>query len=144
MVGHEEGIELASFQFLDQLLDVGEIEIGVGPGTGIAPRAGMNADRPHESAELELPLCHRPNPFWLSLRTKIGTAGRAAIAVRREDYFVFVQLRGEAVICDHRCVMKSRASLMKRRAHPGASVPRRLPHGRTALRRRDARGRSTA
>jgi hypothetical protein len=48
----------------------------------------MNADRPHESAELELPLCHCPNPFWLSLRTKIGTAGRAAIAVRREDYFV--------------------------------------------------------
>ena len=32
MVGHEEGVELAGFQLLDQLLDVREIEIGIRPG----------------------------------------------------------------------------------------------------------------
>src|SRR3984957_677051 len=60
MVGHEEGVELAGLELPDQLLDMSEIEIGVGPGAGIAPCAGVNRDRSHESAELELPLCHLP------------------------------------------------------------------------------------
>ena len=62
VIGHEEGVELAGFELLDQLLDVREIEVGVGPGARIAPRAGVNGDRPHERAELELPLCHCPVP----------------------------------------------------------------------------------
>ena len=67
MIGHEEGVELAGLQFLDQLLDAREIEIGIGPGAGIAPRAGMNGNRPHERAELKLPLWHLPVPYWLLL-----------------------------------------------------------------------------
>src|SRR3954447_8846805 len=58
MIGHEEGVELAGLEFLDQLLDMGEVEIGIRPGAGIAPRAGVDADRPHERAELELTFCH--------------------------------------------------------------------------------------
>ena len=62
VIGHEEGVELAGLQFLDQLLDMREIEVGVGPCARIAPRAGVNGDRPHKRAELELPLCHCPVP----------------------------------------------------------------------------------
>ena len=58
MVGHEEGVELSGFELPDQLLDVGEIEIGVRPRAGIAPRPGMNADRPHEGPEPQLTFCH--------------------------------------------------------------------------------------
>src|ERR1700736_410338 len=58
MVGHEEGVEFSALQFLDQPLDMREIEIGVRPCAGIAPRAGMNADRPHERTEPQLTLCH--------------------------------------------------------------------------------------
>src|SRR6478752_2559280 len=58
MVGHEEGIELSGFEFLDQTLEMGEIEIGVRPCAGIAPGAGMNTDRPHERAKPQLTFCH--------------------------------------------------------------------------------------
>jgi hypothetical protein len=70
MISHEEGVEFAGLELLDQLLDVGEIEVGVRPGAGVAPGAGVNRDRSHESAELELPLCHLPriravvSPDW--------------------------------------------------------------------------------
>ena len=47
-----------ALQFLDQALDVREIEIGVRPCAGIAPCAGMNADRPHERAKPQLTFCH--------------------------------------------------------------------------------------
>ena len=67
MVGHEKGVELPGFEFLDQPLDVGEIEIGIRPCAGIAPGAGMNTDRPHERTEPQLTFCHRPIPCWLSL-----------------------------------------------------------------------------
>jgi len=39
-------------------LIVREIEIGVRPCAGIAPRARMDADRPHERAEPQLTFCH--------------------------------------------------------------------------------------
>jgi hypothetical protein len=58
MVGHEERVELPGFELLNQALDVREIEIGVRSGAGITPRAGVNTDRPHERAELELTLWH--------------------------------------------------------------------------------------
>ena len=67
MVGHEEGVELSGLQFPDQLLDMRKIEIGVRPGAGIAPRAGVNRDRPHERAEPQLTFCHWPIPCWLLL-----------------------------------------------------------------------------
>ena len=67
MVGHEEGVEFSGLELLDQPLDMRKIEIGVRPRAGIAPRAGMNADRPHERAEPQLTFCHRPIPCWLSL-----------------------------------------------------------------------------
>ena len=54
MVGHEEGIEPSTLERLRQPHEVREVEIGVGPGTGIAPCAGMEADRPHEGAEMKL------------------------------------------------------------------------------------------
>ena len=58
MVGHEESVEFSGFEFLDQTLDMRKIEIGVRPGAGIAPRAGMNADRPHERAKPQLTFRH--------------------------------------------------------------------------------------
>ncbi len=39
----------------------------IGPGARVAPRAGMDRYRPHERAELELPLCHCPVPSLLLL-----------------------------------------------------------------------------
>src|ERR1700722_20278340 len=60
MIGHEERVELSGFEPADQLPDMGEIEIGVRPGPGIAPCAGVNADRPHKCAELELACRHSP------------------------------------------------------------------------------------
>ena len=54
MVGHEEGVELRPFQRLDRLLGMRKIEIHVRPGAGIAPGAGVDRRRPHESAEAEL------------------------------------------------------------------------------------------
>lgn len=69
VIGHEEGVELAGLELLDQRLDVAEVEIGVRPGPGIAPGAGMDADRAHERAKLELPLCHGAlRPFWVSFK----------------------------------------------------------------------------
>ena len=44
----------ARLELLDRLLDVREVEIHVGPGAGIAPRAGVDAGRPHEGVELDL------------------------------------------------------------------------------------------
>ena len=35
-----------------------EVEIGVRLGAGIAPGAGVDADRPHEGAEPQLTFCH--------------------------------------------------------------------------------------
>jgi len=53
--------EFSALQFLDQAFQMREIEIGVRPCAGIAPRTGVDTDRPHERAELELPFCHRPS-----------------------------------------------------------------------------------
>src|SRR5882672_6686415 len=44
-----------------------KIEIGVRPCAGIAPRAGMNTDWPHERAEPQLTFCHGPSRVGLSL-----------------------------------------------------------------------------
>src|SRR5437763_7991398 len=82
MVGHEEGVEFSRLELADQLLDVREIEIGVRPGAGIAPRAGVNADRPHEGAEFELAFWHCFT-FFASFRG--ATAGSARSAVRRRE-----------------------------------------------------------
>jgi hypothetical protein len=58
VVGHEEGVELRPLQGLDRLFDMGEVEIHVRPGAGIAPGAGMDRRRPHEGAEAQL-TCRR-------------------------------------------------------------------------------------
>ena len=55
MVGHEEGVELAALQRLREALQVREVEVGVGKGAGIAPGAGVDADRAHEGAKMQLP-----------------------------------------------------------------------------------------
>jgi hypothetical protein len=47
----KKGVEFSGFEFADQLLDMREIEIGVRPGAGIAPRAGVDTDRAHECAK---------------------------------------------------------------------------------------------
>ena len=54
VVGHEEGVELARLQLRDEALHVAEVEIGVRKGARIAPGAGVDADRPHEGAQLQL------------------------------------------------------------------------------------------
>jgi hypothetical protein len=56
VIGHEESVELAALQRLREALQMRQIEIGVGIGAGIAPPAGMNGCRPHESAEPQLTL----------------------------------------------------------------------------------------
>jgi len=53
MIGHEKGVELSGLQFLRESLDVREIEIRVGEGARVPPRAGVNTDRAHERAEPE-------------------------------------------------------------------------------------------
>ena len=86
VIGHEERVELAGLEFLDHRLQVREIEIGVRPGPGIAPRAGVQADRPHERAEFQLTWCHGRIPKGLCSSEKIGIEARGAPS---EDYFVF-------------------------------------------------------
>src|ERR1700733_9953080 len=86
MVGHEEGVELSALQFPYQLPDMRKIEIGVRPGAGIAPRPGVNRDRPHERAELELPFCHRPISISDVVAMEIGMPWRKAITRSPEDY----------------------------------------------------------
>ena len=59
MVGHEERVEPAALQRLDEALDMREIEVGIRVGAGIAPGCRMDAGRPHEGAEMELTSrCH--------------------------------------------------------------------------------------
>src|SRR5664279_367935 len=71
MIGHEEGVEFSGFELLNEALDMRKVEIGVRPRAGIAPRPGMNRDRPHERAEPQLTFCHRPIPcWWASLRAQ--------------------------------------------------------------------------
>ena len=54
MIGHEECVELGALQRLREALEMGEIEIGIGKSAGIAPGAGMDGGRAHESAEMQL------------------------------------------------------------------------------------------
>jgi hypothetical protein len=68
VVGHEKGVEFAALQSLDQLFDQGKIEIGVRDGAGIAPGAGMDADRAHEGAKPQLPGIRH---CWFSYRFRV-------------------------------------------------------------------------
>src|SRR5262245_56103107 len=98
MIGHEEGVELAGLELSDQLLDMPKIEIGVRPGPRIAPRAGVNADRAHERAKLESPLCHRPVSVLGVVRENIGMCRSRAIGAGAEEYFVFMRALSTFVI----------------------------------------------
>src|ERR1700712_4371405 len=66
-----------------------EIEVGVGKGAGIAPGAGMDADRPHEGAEMQLACSAHGSIFWLEEgpeadRMAASRPGnRASISARR-------------------------------------------------------------
>ena len=55
MIGHEKRIEFAALEGLGEALEMAEIEVGVGESARIAPRAGMDGGRAHESAEMQLP-----------------------------------------------------------------------------------------
>src|ERR1700677_1524011 len=54
MIGHKKRVEFGPLERLREALDVGEIKIGVRKGAWIAPGAGMDARRSHESAEMHL------------------------------------------------------------------------------------------
>src|ERR1043166_3142014 len=54
MIGHEERVEPAPLQRLDAAFQMRKIEIHVRPGAGIAPGAGVDARRAHESAKAKL------------------------------------------------------------------------------------------
>jgi hypothetical protein len=54
VVGHEESVELRPLQRLSEALDMSEIKIRVRIGARIAPRAGVDAGRPHEGVEMDL------------------------------------------------------------------------------------------
>jgi hypothetical protein len=54
VVSHEERVEAATLERLGETLQMRKIEVGVGIGTGIAPCAGVNCRRAHESAEAKL------------------------------------------------------------------------------------------
>ena len=59
MVGHEPRVEAALFELLRKTDQVLEIEVGVGPGAGIAPPRRMDAHGPHERTQPHLPrTCH--------------------------------------------------------------------------------------
>ncbi len=53
MIRHEEGIELGRLEPLCEMLQMGEIEVGIGVGAGVAPRPCMNADWAHEGPETQ-------------------------------------------------------------------------------------------
>src|SRR5882757_10566477 len=59
------------FQAEDGIRDIGvtgvqTCALPIWPCAGIAPRAGMNTDRPHERAEPQLTFCHGPSRVGLS------------------------------------------------------------------------------
>ena len=54
MIRHEECVEAAAFQRLDEAYQMLEIEVGVGIGARYAPPRRVNADRAHERTEVEL------------------------------------------------------------------------------------------
>src|SRR3954452_6714772 len=56
-----------------------EVEVGVRPRAGIAPRAGVNADRAHECAELELTLRHLLIPHRRHSGMRLFGAGPESI-----------------------------------------------------------------
>ncbi len=93
MVGHEEGVELSGLEFLDQLLDMREIEVGVGPGARITPRAGVDRDRPHECAELELPFRHLPHSVFVIVDKEIGNESSNAIGRREKNFAISASLK---------------------------------------------------
>ena len=74
MVRHEPGVKAAALQGLGKADQVLEIEIGVGIGAGVAPPGGVDADRAHECAQMQLAWsCHRcpvldPAPSWIGCR----------------------------------------------------------------------------
>jgi hypothetical protein len=57
VIGHEKGVELGPLEGLRKALEVREVEVRVRIGAGVAPGAGMETDRPHEGAQLELSRC---------------------------------------------------------------------------------------
>ena len=73
MVSHEEGVELPGFEFLDQPLDVGEIEIGIRPCAGIAPGAGLNADRPRQTHRAAIDVLSSPHSVLVVAAQEIGS-----------------------------------------------------------------------
>jgi Rrf2 family protein len=69
MVGHEEGVEAATLQRLRESLQVREIEIRIRKRSRVAPRGGVDTDRPHERTEAQLSLAsHATSPAdrWLA------------------------------------------------------------------------------
>ena len=72
MVGHEPGVEPPLFQLLREADQVLQVEVGVRVGAGIAPPAGMDADRAHKGAEAQL-LCSRHlKPLLSAFRSSGG------------------------------------------------------------------------
>src|SRR5215469_18923572 len=79
MVGHEERIEPAALQRLDEALDMRKIEVGVRIGTGIAPGRGVDRGRAHEGTEVKPAFGSHGRPR-MTTRSIIGDTPR-----RRED-----------------------------------------------------------
>ena len=69
VVGHEEEVELRRLELLGEAPEVGEVEVGVREGAGIAPRTGVDGNRAHEGAEVELAgsAHRRVSPGWLRM-----------------------------------------------------------------------------
>ena len=53
MIRHEECVEFRRFKFLGESLQMLEIEIRVGIGTGISPSASMQAYRAHKRRKMK-------------------------------------------------------------------------------------------
>jgi hypothetical protein len=62
---------------------VSKIKIHVGPGAGIAPRAGMNAGWAHEGAEMKLAAGRHSN-YSFGFLQLVSAFGHALKAARRE------------------------------------------------------------
>ena len=58
MVGHEERIELSTFERLSEPLQVLKVEVRIRVGAWISPPTRMNPHRAHEGAEAQLPVGH--------------------------------------------------------------------------------------
>ncbi len=81
MVGHEKRVEPAALQGLGKPDQVLEVEVGVGPGAGIAPPGGVDADRAHEGAQMQSTRSRHPHRSKAAVGLISAPRGRNEVTI---------------------------------------------------------------